>query len=496
VVYLIGLQESIMIPDAIKRHKMPGTEIRHKNGHYYVYKVEGYYDKEAKKPKSRSLGCIGQIYEDVGFVPNLKDTKFDEFVTKEYGATKIIMATSEKLFNVLKNCFPSEFMRIYVLAVLKLLGNLSAKDIDVAYERSAISVMFPKLHLSRNTVADFLCRLAQQRKGMLKFMGEYASCKNGSIIFDGSSFISGSRCNPFCEKGYSPGNRGKSQIRLIYAYDKTSRLPVYFRVAPGSTSDKAVFEAALDEIEAKGHVIILDKGFFSEKNIRVMFKAGANFIIPLQKNTIEVAPEHKKFSAYELVKLNVFSYHKRIIYFAEFSSKKFSDCRVCVYYDCERRQQLMENYFRKIQDDDGNIPEEAQKSISSATESFGITMLFTNIKDVSARQIYLDYKARWTIEEMFDTHKNTLGFSMKYEAKYETQEGWAFIEFLALLMYHQINGLLVSSDMIKIYTVKDILFRAAVITQSKTSGAWKICNMSEPLANLFRKLGVTFDSLP
>jgi hypothetical protein len=41
------------------------------------------------------------------------------------------------------------------------------------------------------------------------------------------------------------------------------------------------------------------------------------------------------------------------------------------------------------------------------------------------------YKTRWAIEEMFDTHKNTLGFDMKYEAKYKTREGWAFVEFLA-----------------------------------------------------------------
>ena len=484
-----------MIPDTIKQHKLPGTEIRHKNGHYYVYKVEGYYDKEAKKPKSRSLGCIGQIYDDVGFVPNLKGTEAVELITKEYGATRITMTASKELLEVLKECFPSDFMRIYVLAVLKLLGNLSAKDIDMAYEKSAISVMFPKLHLSRNTVSDFLCKLSQQRKGMLKFMREYTGCEGDSIIFDGSSFVTDSRCNPFCEKGYSPGNIGKTQIRLIYAYNRTSRLPVYFRVVPGSTPDKVTFEAVLEEIGGKGHIIILDKGFFSEKNIQAMSACGANFIIPLQKNTVEVEPERKKFSAYELAIPNVFSYHKRVIYFVEFVSKKFSGCRVCVYYDCERRQQLMENYLRKIQDGDGNVPEEAQASIPCDTESFGITMLLTSIKDVSARQIYLDYKARWSIEEMFDTHKNTLGFNMKYESKYETQEGWAFIEFLALLMYHKINGLLISVDLIKTYNVKDILFRAAVVTQSKATGTWKICNMSKPLADLFGKLGVTAEPL-
>ena len=495
MVYIIYFKENSMIPDTIKRHKLPGTEIRHKNGHYYVYRVEGYYDKEAKKPKSRSLGCIGQIYDDIGFVPNSKCSKAAELVTKEYGATRLVIATSEELLGVLKDCFPSEFMRVYVLAVLKLLGNLAAKDIDVAYGRSAISEMFPELHLSRNTVSDFLCKLSLQRKEMLKFMRKYTDCEGGSIIFDGSSFISGSRCNPFCEKGYSPGKIGKTQIRLIYAYNRTSCLPVYFRVVPGSESDKAAFEAALEEIDGKEHIIILDKGFFSEKNIRSIFQFKADFIIPLQKNTVEVEPELKKFSAYELAIPNVFSYHKRVIYFTELVSKKYNGCRVCVYYDCERRQQLMENYFRKIQDEDGNVPEAAQASIPCDTESFGVTMLLTSTKDVSPRQVYLDYKARWGIEEMFDTHKNTLGFNMKYETKYETQEGWAFIEFLALLMYHKINGLLISKDIIKTYNVKDILFRAATITQSKISGAWKICNMSKPLADIFRNLGVTVNPL-
>jgi hypothetical protein len=495
MVYITYLKEKNMIPDTIKCHKLSGTEIRHKNGHYYVYKVEGYYDKEAKKPKSRSLGCIGQIYDGVGFVPNSKSAEATELITKEYGATRVVMTASKELFDVLRECFPSEFMRIYVLAVLKLLENLSAKDIDVAYDRSAISVLFPKLHLSKNTVSDFLCKLSQQRKEMLKFMREYTGCEGNSIIFDGSSFLSNSRCNPFCEKGYSPGNIGKAQIRLIYAYNRTSRLPVYFRVVPGSTPDKAVFEAAIEEIGGKGHIIILDKGFFSEKNIRAMLNSRADFIIPLQKNTVEVEPDRKKFSAYELAIPNVFSYHKRVIYFVELASKKFSGCRVCVYYDCERRQQLMENYFRKIQDDDGNVPEEAQASIPYDTESFGITMLLTSIKDVPARQIYLDYKARWAIEEMFDTHKNTLGFNMKYETKYETQEGWAFIEFIALLMYHKINGLLISIDLTRTYNVKDILFRLATVTQSKASGTWKICNMSKPLADLFGKLGVTVESL-
>ncbi|MDR1468571.1 MAG: hypothetical protein LBT00_04695 [Spirochaetaceae bacterium] len=216
-------EELYYVPDPIKRHQPKGTEIRHKNGHYYVYKVEGYYDRDAHKPKSRSLGCAGQIYEGIGFVPNKKKPRAAEFITKEYGATQTVMTAGAGLLEALRECFPSECMRVYVTAVLKLLGNLSSKDVDIAYGKSAVSSLLPEVHLSKNTVSGFLARLSVEREGMVRFMRSYAGCGNGGMIFDGTSFVSGSRCNPFCEKGYSPGHIGKSQIRLIYAYDRTSR---------------------------------------------------------------------------------------------------------------------------------------------------------------------------------------------------------------------------------------------------------------------------------
>jgi len=125
-----------MIPDSIKQFRPKGTEIQEKSGHYYVHKVKGYYDKDTKKSKRKTLGCIGQIYPDIGFVPNNKIPGSQEDCAKEYGATRIIMETSKEMFEVLRKCFPSEFIRIYTLAVVKLLNNSSQKDIDELYTRS------------------------------------------------------------------------------------------------------------------------------------------------------------------------------------------------------------------------------------------------------------------------------------------------------------------------------------------------------------------------
>jgi hypothetical protein len=403
------------------------------------------------------------------------------------------MAASEGIFGKLRECFPSDFLRVYAMAVLKLLGNLRMKDLGAAYARSAVSVLLPGVCLGKNTVPGFLAKLSGQRGGMVKFMREYANCGGGGIIFDGTSFVSGARTNPFCEKGHLHGNAVSPQIRLIYAYSRESRVPIYFMVAPGNINDKSAFGAALDEIGGEGCTIILDRGFFSAKNIALM--EGMGFIVPLQKNSALVPKELRDFGASENCKGSRFAYHKRIIYFAEVSQEKFKGCRLYVYYDCERRQTQMEGYFQKIEGGDGSVPDGIMGQVAADTAGFGVSMLLTSL-DAPAKQVYLDYKARWAIEEMFDTHKNTLGFDMKYETSYYAMEGWAFIEFLALLAYHKINGMLADTGLIKSYNVKDILFRASAITQSNTSGSWKVCNLTKNLMEIFKTLGITIEPLP
>ncbi|MDR3186557.1 MAG: transposase [Christensenellaceae bacterium] len=481
-----------MIPESIKQHKPDGCEIRHKNGHYYVYKVKGFYDRTTHKSKSKSLGCVGQIYEGLGFVPNKKDKSASVLKTKEYGATKTIMTAGANLFDTLRKCFPSDFIRIYVLSVLKLLGNLASKDIDTAYAKSAISMLLPEVDLSKNTVSTFLSSLSLERDGMLEFMKSYIDYKKGGLIFDATSFISNSKSNPFCEKGYAPSNKEKQQIRLFYAFDKIDHEPAYFKIVPRNISDKAAFEACIDEIGLKGFTIILDKDFYSDKNIQLM--KNNEFIMPLQGNTSLVPNQIKQFSGYNQVITNNFTYHNRMVYFTEIEVQKHNDCKVCIFYDSERRQYLVDSYFKKFMEKDGSLPPEIKKSAADDTASFGVTMLLTNMKSIP-KNIYMDYKSRWEIEEMFDTHKHTLSFNMNYETSCPSQEGWAFIEFLALLLYHKLNRMLINSGLIKSVSVKELLYKASTITQCNENGVWKICNMTKPLADVFQSLGVAMESI-
>ena len=116
-------------------------------------------------------------------------------------------------------------------------------------------------------------------------------------------------------------------------------------------------------------------------------------------------------------------------------------------------------------------------------------MLFSNMPS-NAVEIFRDYKSRWEIEEMFDTHKNTMGFKMNYEASLAAMEGWAFIEFLALQMFYNIDAILINKKLIKSMNVEALLFRASKITQAKLGDKWSICNTTKKDKDLFFELGI------
>jgi hypothetical protein len=477
-----------LIPQEIKQYQPKGTEIQQKGDKYYVATVTGHYEDGVSK---RRYGqAIGKIIPGIGFVPNKQGLLASDLVTKEYGATRVIMALSDDVFQQLRKSFPHDFIRVYVIAVLKLLNNLASKDLSLAYAKSAISVMMPGVHLSKNTVPDFLSKFSLQRGCMLEFMRECSGYEGDSVIFDGSSFLSSSGRNPFVRKGYSPGNKGKKQVRLMYAFNTETHMPIYFKVVPGNISDKAAFITSYEELGSKRCTLILDKGFNKKQIIDFVLKSKARIIIPLPSNTTEVDETFKDFLAADRHGANEsFKYNKRVIRHRQFESKRFEGCKVFVYYDYQRHQYLTENHMSK------ELSEEQEATLAEDTARFGVTMLFTNIDDKDARQLYYDYKTRWLIEEMFDTHKNTLGFSMNYETTLAAQEAWAFIEYLSLLIYYRIHARIISADIASGFDVKDLLFQSSTITQSKVTGCWSICNLTQKMSDLFKKMDVTLEPL-
>ncbi len=103
-------------------------------------------------------------------------------------------------------------------------------------------------------------------------------------------YISYDSTNKHCQAGdveiAEYGHEKDKQKKPIYnhsiAYDRNNRLPLFYETYPGSINDVSQLQQMLKKAEAYGYRnagFILDRGYFSEPNIRFMDKNGYEFVI-------------------------------------------------------------------------------------------------------------------------------------------------------------------------------------------------------------------------
>ena len=85
-------------PEWVLKFRKPGTEIRRKDGKFYVYKVSSVYDKEKKRARKITGAYLGKITEAEGFVRSdkvkvsktLPIVNSKKLTTREYGMSTFI----------------------------------------------------------------------------------------------------------------------------------------------------------------------------------------------------------------------------------------------------------------------------------------------------------------------------------------------------------------------------------------------------------------------
>ena len=84
------------------------------------------------------------------------------------------------------------------------------------------------------------------------------------------------------EYGHEKERQKKPIFNYSIAYDKNNRLPLFYEAYPGSINDTSQLQNMLEKAKSYGYRnagFILDRGYFSEPNIRFMDRNGFDFII-------------------------------------------------------------------------------------------------------------------------------------------------------------------------------------------------------------------------
>ena len=117
---------------------------------------------------------------------------------------------------------------------------------------------------------------------------------------------------------------------------------------------------------------------------------------------------------------------------------------------------------------------------------------FCSNLDIPAKEIYLDYKQRWDIEQCFDYLKNSVTSSASHAHTDEYFRGWAFLNHISLLYYYGLLNALRNTKQDEKYSAEDVLKLTKNIYRVDTGDGQgiKVSAIQKKVQELLDSLGV------
>ena len=268
------------IPEEIKQYRPgPCTEIKLINGHYYVYMYQSLRLPSGKWGKKTGKS-IGTIVPDTGFIPNRNYHLYkggesqDEITILEYGQYVLIEEVAKDILTALKKHFPADrASQIFAYAcILYANGFVHLDQVQGYYEQSWLAQEYKTLpfKMGKPALDNLLDDLGRRTTRVINYENNAILDSSSAIAIDGHAIRCCSDENGLGEAGYKFRCLKEDQVNLLMGYDVNTGSPLFVRMYRSSCNDKSTIENIADLLEFSGIEFVLDRGFYSAKNLKLL----------------------------------------------------------------------------------------------------------------------------------------------------------------------------------------------------------------------------------
>jgi len=232
-------------------------------------------------------------------------------------------------------------------------------------------------------------------------------------------------------------------LNLLMLWGMNTHVPTFLKLLPGSLHSAKTLVNAIYESDLNNVILVADKGFYSNNNVKILEKHNVNYILALKRDLpfIDYPSSSDRYKKY-------FIYRDRVEWYHEYNWK---ERRVIIYLDKKMLVEEEENFIRAIIEG-----KRCKNSYKSVKGRFGTLALLTDLGE-NAERIYALYKQRRDIEYAFRSMKSTLDADKTYMQSREKLQGYFFIIFLALYIYSKTTDHLKRKDLLGKYSIEDVL---------------------------------------
>jgi transposase len=480
------------LPDWAIEHRKPGTAIHRIKNYYYLYEVSSFWDTESKKTKRKTGKCLGRITEQ-GFVASglkpkrttaLKLDTSKPISVKEYGVTYFILSRLSAYLKTLEDSFPEHWKHIALLSYCRLVHQSTINQMPFHIHNSYLSVTWPDLSFTDKTISALLYDIGRDRATVVKFM-KLGLSSSENLLIDMTNLPSKSSRIPLAKSGYNSDWDFESQFNLLYIYSTEQNAPMFYRVVPGNIRDVSALSMTIKESGVTNCTIIGDKGFYSKANAEVLESEGLFYIMPLKRDNSLIEYELIAGNAIKTGN-NYFKFENRVIWFTSYKPQG-SDKHLYLFLDGSLRISEENDYLSRIE---SKIENYTIEGYHAKKDVFGTIALITNLQGTDAYGVYTAYKTRMSIEGVFDVYKTVLKADRTYMQRVEVLQGWLFINHIAVQWHYQLYHLLVKHDLLKKYSIQNLIQHLAEIKMLKINDSWTKAETIKATDNLLKKLSL------
>jgi transposase len=411
---------------------------------------------------------------------------------KDYGLFYFLKKIAEKtkLLEALKETIPRYWEQLCMLSFYLVAGD---KPLMYMEDWIAGNESYPVGTMSSQRISELLCAFGQQERN--GFFSRWCGSNRTDeyLALDITSISSYSGLIRDCERGYNRDGEDLSQINVCLLYGEKSGLPVYQTSYSGSLGDVSTFKTTVAEMEAvsggKKLVLVMDKGFYSEKNVKLMLERyqGSEFLIavPFTSSYAKrlVEEEREKIERFENLIKTQASPGRGVLKRIKFAGFPLS---AYVLYNPERNLALRNdlythvNWLKEAVEAGKKLPtfeQEIKKYFLTGREKARVEinqeaierdlatsgwMVMLGNGNLGIQEAHDIYRKKDVVEKAFMKYKNLFGLDRLRIHGDERMRNKLFTAFLSLVLVSHIHNVMKEKELYRKMTMEKLF-----ITMSK-----------------------------
>jgi len=450
-------------------------------------------------------------------------TTAGESFAKSYGGFYLFhkIGVQSGLLEILKTTIPNHYKEIYSLATYFISNNKASMYLEHWREKN-MTMDCKKLTSQR--ISELLRKITPSDRDRFYRLWNESKREDEHFAMDVTSISSWSELTSEVEYGRSKDNSKLPQVNLCLLVGHRSGLPMYQTVYNGSINDHKAYQNMVNLMRMKcGETktsLVMDKGFYSKKNIDDMISNGSGFIIGMPF-TVKLADDFVKNESQRIFRprnailtgkevthgvTSKFEWNKgQSLYAHTFfnntkSINKYNDI-IKIGLDVKKQAEKrpddpdladdIENYLEVTNLPDGGKSFCLRDSLFEKKDLHAGWFVILSDKVDNTEETLRIYRKKDVVEKTFWRSKDFHQMGRARISGTDALQGKLFIGFISMILSSCLNNLMVDNNLYKKYTMQEL-----IMTLDKQilniSGDQQVLNaLTKEQEELYKTLGFT-----